>query len=59
MVRLATVAMATRIIVLSDRPAAIKADIQIDRPYPRHRGDSDLVTTRREILGLLGFEVAW
>ena len=51
--------MATRIIVLSDRPASIKADIRIDRPYPRHRGDSDLVTTRREILGLLGFEAAW
>ena len=51
--------MATRVIVLSDRPASIKADIRIDKPYPRHRGDSDLVTKRREILGLLGFEAAW
>jgi NitT/TauT family transport system ATP-binding protein len=39
--------MATRGIVLTDRP------------YPRHRGDADLVTKRREILGLLGFEAAW
>jgi len=51
--------MATRIIVLTDRPASIKADIRIDKPYPRHRGDADLVTKRREILGLLGFEAAW
>jgi NitT/TauT family transport system ATP-binding protein len=51
--------MATRIIVLSERPAAIKADIAIDQPYPRHRGDADLIATRHEILGLLGFEAAW
>jgi NitT/TauT family transport system ATP-binding protein len=51
--------MATRVIVLTDRPASIKADIRIDKPYPRHRGDADLVTKRREILGLLGFEAAW
>jgi NitT/TauT family transport system ATP-binding protein len=51
--------MATRIVVLSERPASIKADIKVDKPYPRHRDDSDLVTARREILGLLGFEAAW
>jgi len=51
--------MATRIVVLGERPASIKADIAIDKPYPRHRGDGDLVAKRREILGLLGFEAAW
>jgi NitT/TauT family transport system ATP-binding protein len=51
--------MATRIIVLSERPAAVKADIRLDKPYPRHRGDLDLVAKRQEILGLLGFEAAW
>jgi NitT/TauT family transport system ATP-binding protein len=51
--------MATRIIVLSPRPAAVIADVRIDKPYPRHRGDADLVETRREILGLLGFESVW
>jgi len=51
--------MATRIVVLSERPAAIKADIRVDKPYPRHRGDADLVSRRREILDLLGFESAW
>ena len=29
--------MANRAIVLSDRPAAIKADVVVDPPYPRHR----------------------
>jgi NitT/TauT family transport system ATP-binding protein len=41
--------MATRIVVLSERPAVVKADIRLDKPYPRHRGDPDL----------LGFEAAW
>ena len=53
-----TLLMGTRIIVLSDRPAAIKADIRVDKPFPRHRGDPDLVAKRQEILKLLGFEPA-
>jgi NitT/TauT family transport system ATP-binding protein len=48
--------MATRVIVLSDRPATVKADIAVDSPYPRQRDDPKLVTLRREILGLLGLE---
>jgi NitT/TauT family transport system ATP-binding protein len=48
--------MATRVIVLSDRPATVKADIEIDSPYPRQRDDPKLLTLRREILGLLGLE---
>jgi len=51
--------MATRVVVLSERPAVIKADIAIDKPYPRNRGDAELVAKRREILGLLGFEAVW
>jgi len=51
--------LATRVIVLSDRPAMIKADIRLDKPYPRHRGDPDLVAKRHEILNLLGLETAW
>ena len=48
--------MATRVIVLSDRPATVRADISIDSPYPRQRDDPKLVSLRREILGLLGLE---
>jgi NitT/TauT family transport system ATP-binding protein len=51
--------MATRVIVLSDRPASVKADIKVNKPYPRHRDDPDLVARRREILGLLGLEASW
>ena len=51
--------MATRVIVFSERPASIKADISIDKPYPRHRDDPDLVARRREILGLLGLDGSW
>jgi NitT/TauT family transport system ATP-binding protein len=46
--------LAERVIVLSDRPAAIRADITVGLPYPRHRDDPELVRRRREILGILG-----
>src|SRR5438552_16455300 len=51
--------LANRVIVLSNRPARIKADIAVDRPYPRHRGDPKFAELRRNILGLLGLDAAW
>jgi NitT/TauT family transport system ATP-binding protein len=51
--------LANRVIVFSDRPARIKADIAVDRPYPRHRGDPKLAELRRDILGLLGLGATW
>jgi NitT/TauT family transport system ATP-binding protein len=51
--------LANRVIVLSDRPAKVKADILVDRPYPRHRGDPYLGDLRRQILGLLGLDATW
>jgi NitT/TauT family transport system ATP-binding protein len=51
--------LANRVIVLSNRPARIKADIAVQRPYPRHRGDPYLVELRKQILGLLGLDAAW
>ena len=51
--------LANRVIVFSDRPARIKADITVDRPYPRHRGDPKLAELRRDILGLLGLDATW
>jgi NitT/TauT family transport system ATP-binding protein len=51
--------LAHRVIVFSDRPARIKADIAVGRPYPRHRGDPELAELRRKILGLLGLEATW
>jgi NitT/TauT family transport system ATP-binding protein len=50
--------LATRVIVLSDRPARITAEIANRHPYPRHRGDPYLVEQRRHLLGLLGLDAA-
>lgn len=51
--------LANRVIVLSERPARIKADIAVQRPYPRHRGDPYLADLRRQILNLLGLDATW
>lgn len=51
--------LANRVIVFSDRPASIKAQLTIERPYPRHRDDPYLVDLRKEILGLLGLGARW
>jgi NitT/TauT family transport system ATP-binding protein len=51
--------LANRVIVFSDRPARVRADIAVDRPYPRHRGDPHLAELRRDILGLLGLDATW
>jgi NitT/TauT family transport system ATP-binding protein len=51
--------LASRIIVLSDRPARIRAEVANDRPYPRHRGDPHLAELRREIMGHLGLAESW
>jgi len=51
--------LANRVIVLSERPARIKADIAVQRPYPRHRGDPYLADLRRQIFNLLGLDATW
>jgi NitT/TauT family transport system ATP-binding protein len=51
--------LANRVIVFSDRPATIKADIAVDQSYPRHRGDPHLAELRRQILALLGLDATW
>jgi NitT/TauT family transport system ATP-binding protein len=49
--------LASRVIVLTERPARIKAKFRVDRPHPRHRDDPELVAMRRQILGTLGLAV--
>jgi ABC-type nitrate/sulfonate/bicarbonate transport system ATPase subunit len=46
--------LASRVIVLSERPARIKAEFAVEFDYPRHRDDARLVALRRQILGALG-----
>jgi NitT/TauT family transport system ATP-binding protein len=48
--------MANRVVVFSDRPASIKAEIEVDRPFPRHRDDPVLIELRNEILDLMGIK---
>jgi ABC-type nitrate/sulfonate/bicarbonate transport system ATPase subunit len=48
--------LAGRIIVFSDRPARIKAEFAVDKAYPRHRDDPQIVALRREILATLGLK---
>jgi NitT/TauT family transport system ATP-binding protein len=49
--------LANRVIVLSERPARIVAQVRNDAPYPRHRDDPKLVALRREVLAQLGLDV--
>jgi sulfonate transport system ATP-binding protein len=51
--------LASRVIVLSARPARITAEVENARPYPRHRGDPHLAELRREIMGHLGLAESW
>ena len=46
--------LAQRVVIFSQRPARIVAELVVDRPYPRHRDDPHLVALRRQALGLLG-----
>jgi NitT/TauT family transport system ATP-binding protein len=51
--------MAQRVIVFSERPARIRADLRVELPYPRRRDDPELLRLRHEALGLLGLEAIW
>ncbi|WP_069881892.1 ABC transporter ATP-binding protein [Bosea sp. BIWAKO-01] len=51
--------LAQRVIVLSERPARIKAEIVNDLPYPRHRGDPRLAELRGQALAHLGLDASW
>jgi len=51
--------LANRVIVLSDRPARIAAELVVDLPYPRHRGDPRLAELRHVALKHLGLDATW
>lgn len=51
--------LASRVVVLSERPARIKAELRVDLPYPRHRGDPRLAELRRQALAILGLDATW
>lgn len=51
--------LAQRVIIFSARPAQIKAELRINLPYPRHRGDPLIANLRREALHHLGLDGSW
>jgi NitT/TauT family transport system ATP-binding protein len=51
--------LATRVVVLSERPARIRAEVVNDLPYPRHRGHPRLLELRHEVLAHLGLDATW
>ncbi|MEM5432188.1 ABC transporter ATP-binding protein [Cupriavidus oxalaticus] len=51
--------LAQRVIVFSQRPARIAAELRVDLPYPRHRGDPRLTELRHEGLRHLGLDASW
>ncbi len=51
--------LAGRVIVFSDRPARIRANLTVDLPYPRHHDHPELLRLRHEALRLLGLGASW
>ncbi|HTH60884.1 MAG TPA: ABC transporter ATP-binding protein [Paraburkholderia sp.] len=51
--------LAQRVIVFGPRPARVTAELRVDLPYPRHRGDPDFAGLRREALHHLGLDASW
>jgi NitT/TauT family transport system ATP-binding protein len=51
--------LAQRVVVFGPRPASIVAELEVDRPYPRHRGDAALSALRHEVLNCLGMGKSW
>ena len=51
--------LADRVVILSDRPARITAELVVDLPYPRHRGHPRLVELRHAALRHLGLDATW
>ncbi|MDR0225308.1 MAG: ABC transporter ATP-binding protein [Burkholderiaceae bacterium] len=51
--------LAHRVLVFSQRPARIVAELPVDLPYPRQRGDARLAELRHEALRHLGLDQTW
>jgi NitT/TauT family transport system ATP-binding protein len=50
--------LANRVVVLTERPARVKAEIVNDLPYPRHRDEARFVRLRRQLMEYLSMEGA-
>lgn len=51
--------LATRIIVMRQRPAHIIGEFRLNMDYPRHRDSEELIKIRKDIFHLLGHQSDW
>jgi NitT/TauT family transport system ATP-binding protein len=51
--------LASRVLVLSRRPARILAELAVDLAYPRHRGSPRFGALRQRVLEELGLQADW
>jgi NitT/TauT family transport system ATP-binding protein len=51
--------LAGRALVMSNRPARVLIDIEVDMPYPRHRASRRFAELRQHLLEALGLQAQW
>ena len=51
--------LAGRVLVMSNRPARVVVDIEVDMPYPRHRAGPRFAELREHVLEALGLQTQW
>jgi NitT/TauT family transport system ATP-binding protein len=51
--------LAGRVVVMSNRPARVLADIEVDVPYPRHRACPRFAELRQRVIEALELQAQW
>jgi NitT/TauT family transport system ATP-binding protein len=51
--------LAGRVLVMSNRPARVLADIEVDMPYPRHRASPRFAELRQRVIEALELQGQW
>jgi len=51
--------LAGRVLVMSNRPARVLADIEVDVPYPRHRASPQFAELRQRVIEALELQAQW
>jgi NitT/TauT family transport system ATP-binding protein len=51
--------LAGRVLVMSNRPARVLADVEVDMTYPRHRANPRFAELRQRLVEILGLRSQW